>query len=311
MAQRLAVNRQARAKKRPSGLSGHGLVARDDFGVELSRQAGLYDDPVIYDLLHEPGTHSEARTLARVWKRVSAAAPRVALEPACGTGRYLERLARAGWIVRGFDLDANMVKFAMARLRELGANKSSAIRVWRDRFDTFGRRVRADSVGLAFCPINSIRHVASDAELVRHLRMIRRVLAPGGVYAVGISLSVYGAEAPTEDIWKSSRRGISVKQIVNYTPAAGRKTARERAERVDSVLEIRRGNKTEIRSASYSLLSFSREQWENAVARSGLVVIGIVNESAARFDPGAIGYAIWLLARPEHPLSVRGSGRSD
>lgn len=271
----------------------------------------MYDDPAIYDILHEPGTASEVRMLVRVWKRVCQNSPRFALEPACGTGRYLERFARAGWSVAGFDSDESMVGFARARLRAIGSGTTR--RVWRDRFDTFGAKVRAGSVGLAFCPINSIRHVASDAELVRHFRMIRRALAPGGVYAVGISLSVYGAEGPTEDVWKGTRKGISVKQVVSYTPSPGRVTARERAERVVSVLEIRRGKKTEIRSGSYDLLSFSREQWERAIGRSGLRVIGIVNESARRFDPGKLGYAIWLLARPEHPLAipVKGSRRND
>ena len=248
----------------------------------------------------------------RVWKRVGQGSPRVALEPACGTGRYLERLALAGWSVLGFDHDVEMVRFARARLRAIDGVSASSCRVWRDRFDVFGKKVRARSVGLAFCPINSVRHVASDAEIVRHFRMMRKALAPAGVYAIGISLSVYGAEAPSEDVWRASRRGVAVKQLVSYTPALGGTSARRRAERVDSVLEIRRGRKTEIRSGSYDLLSFSREQWERAIERSGLRVIGIVNESAERFDPGKLGYAIWLLARPEHPLavSVRGSRRS-
>ncbi len=238
--------------------------------------------------------------MLRVWKRVGAGSPRVALEPACGTGRYLVRLP--GWKVFGFDSDPAMVKFAKARFR----NKAFASpRIWRDRFDAFGPKIKAGSVGLAFCPINSIRHVSSDAEMVRHLKMIRRSLAPAGIYAVGISLSAYGLEAPTEDIWSGARKGVIVKQVVNYTPAAGADGRAARGERVDSVLEITRGRHTEIRSSSYSLFSYSREQWENVIQRSGLHVIGMVNEFATKFDPGRIGYAIWLLARPDHPLAVR------
>lgn len=272
---------------------------------------GLYKDPIVYDILHEPGTDAEIRMLERVWWRVSASSPRTALEPACGTGRYLTRMARAGWSVRGFDIDPAMVKFSRERLREQNA---SGWRVWADRFDTFGSRVKAGSIGLAFCPINSIRHVASDAELTRHLKQIRRVLAPSGVYAVGISLSAYGLEAPTEDVWSGSRRGVRVKQVVSYTPAKGGSNRSDRAERVDSVLEIRQRGRVEIRSSSYSLLSYSREQWEAAIAKSGLRIIGMVNEFASKFDPGRIGYAIWLLATPDHPLAckqgIRGLRRS-
>lgn len=272
---------------------------------------GLYEDPEIYDILHEPGTDSEVRTMVRVWQRVSGDSPRTALEPACGTGRYLERLARAGWKVRGFDVDPAMVRYSRERLQE---RKSPDWRVWKGRFDAFGNKVTKGSIGLAFCPINSIRHVASDAEIGRHLKLIRRALAPTGVYAVGISLSAYGLEAPTEDVWTGARRGVSVKQVVSYTPAGGSSNRLARGERVDSVLEIRHRGKVEIRSSSYSLLSYSREQWEAVIDKSGMRVIGMVNEFATKFDPGRIGYAIWLLARPEHPLAgkrgIRGLRRS-
>lgn len=279
--------------------------------VATGAAKGLYQDPAIYDVLHEPGTASEIRTLLRVWSRVGAGSPRTALEPACGTGRYLERLAHAGWSVEGFDADLAMVRFARERLAE---QRLRGWRVWQGRFDDFGAGVRAGSVGLAFCPINSIRHVASDAEMLRHLKLVRRSLAPGGIYAVGMSLSAYGLEAPTEDVWSGSRRGVRVKQIVSYTPAAGGTNRFDRAERVDSVLEIRQGGRVEIRSSSYSLLSYSREQWETVINRSGMRTIGMVNEFASTFDPGRIGYAIWLLGRPDHPLAggrgIRGLRRS-
>jgi len=265
----------------------------------ITEKIGLYEDPAIYDILHEPGTLSEVRTLERVWKRVSGDSPRNAFEPACGTGRYLSRLASRGWTVSGFDSDSAMVEFSRVKLRKRHA------RVWQGRFDKFGNKIGKGSIGLAFCLINSIRHVASDAEMIRHLKLMRRVLAPSGVYAVGISLSAYGLEAPTEDVWTGTRRGISIKQVVSYTPAQGGSRPSERGERVDNVLEIRRGSRTEIRSSSYTLFSYSREQWENVINRSGLRVIGMVNEFASKFDPGRIGYAIWLLATPDHPLAAQ------
>jgi SAM-dependent methyltransferase len=301
MAKGVAGNREDRATS--SRLGGDHVKAgrRNDTsaGALNSARIGLYEDPAIYDILHEPGTPSEVRTLVRIWKRVSGSSPRVALEPACGTGRYLARLLRAGWGVRGFDSDPAMVKFSRAKLRKGDA------KVWQCRFDTFGSKVAVGSIGLAFCPINSIRHVASDAEMVRHLKLITRVLAPSGVYAVGISLSAYGLEAPTEDVWTGARRSVRIKQVVSFTPADGGSKPRQRSERVDSVLEIQRGDRTEIRSSTYSLFSYSREQWETVIDRSGLRVIGMVNEFATKFDPGRIGYAIWLLARPDHPLASR------
>ncbi|MBS0186981.1 MAG: class I SAM-dependent methyltransferase [Planctomycetes bacterium] len=272
-----------------------------------ARSKGLYDDPEIYDILHEPGTAGEIRMLERIWRRACVGAPRAALEPACGTGRYLERLAAKGWRVLGFDIDPSMVRYASRRLR----HAASGSHVWVDRFESFGRKVAPDSIGLAFCPINSIRHVGSDREMVAHLAAVRRALAPQGAYAVGMSLGAYGLEAPTEDVWTGRRAKTRVKQVVSYTPAKGSRSPAARAERVDSVLEIRRGRRCEVRSSSYSLLTYSREQWECVIARAGLRVIGMVNENAVRFDPGEIGYGIWILARKDHPLaSITGSARN-
>lgn len=261
-----------------------------------ARDEHLYADPAIYDILHAPGTADEVRTLVGVHRRFASGAPKVALEPACGSGRYFPGLIRRGFEVHGFDADPGMVRYAKRAAPE------ATIRT--GRFDTFstvgliGRGAgRVGKVGLAFCPINSIRHVASDAEMVRHLKRVKSCLHPEGVYVVGISLSAYGLEMPTEDVWTGSRRGVRVKQVVSFIPASGDRTARERAEQVHSVLEIRKGRAVETRSSSYTLLSYSREQWEAVIRRAGLRVIARTQEQGRVYDPGAIGYALWVMGR--------------
>lgn len=253
----------------------------------------LYSDPEIYDILHAPGTAEEVRTLVGVHRRFASNAPKVALEPACGSGRYFAGLLRRGFEVHGFDANADMVRYARRAAPE------ATTRV--GRFDTFSTtsliRRGVGRVGLAFCPINSIRHVGSDAEMVRHLKRVKACLHPSGVYVVGISLSAYGLEMPTEDIWTGGRRGVRVKQVVSFIPAPGDRTARERAEQVHSVLEIRKGRNVETRSSSYTLLSYSREQWEAVIRRAGLRVIARTQEQGRAYDPGAIGYALWVLGR--------------
>jgi hypothetical protein len=178
----------------------------------------LYSDPEIYDILHAPGTADEVRTLADVHRRFASGSPKVALEPACGSGRYFPGLLRRGFEVHGFDADPGMVRYAKK------AEAKAIIRT--GRFDTFSttglRRRNAGRVGLAFCPINSIRHVASDAEMVRHLKRVKSCLHPQGVYVVGISLSAYGLEMPTEDIWTGSRRGVHPRPRRPHRPRTGR-----------------------------------------------------------------------------------------
>ncbi len=247
----------------------------------------------------------EVRTLQQIWKRLGHGSPKVALEPACGTGRYLAVLRSFGWRVLGFDADRRMIRYARQAVRSIARQDRPPGALWVARFDAFASRVRLGSVGLAFCPINSIRHVAGDGEMVRHLRAVGRCLHPGGVYAVGISLSAYGLEAPSEDVWVGRRDGVRVKQVISFTPAPGG-SVRRRGEKVVSVLEVRQERKTETRSSAYSLLSYSRREWESVVGRSGLRIIGVVNEGCSPYDPGEIGYAIWVLARPDHPLVAGG-----
>lgn len=258
-------------------------------GPPAARDVHLYSDPEVYDILHAPGTPEEVRTLAFVHRRFAPGAPKVALEPACGSGRYLALLARRGFEVHGFDLDPGMVRYAAERTPK-GA-------VTRGRFDDFRLTRLRGRVGLAFCPINSIRHVASDAEMVRHLTRIKACLHPMGVYVVGISLSAYGLEMPSEDLWSGRRGKVRVKQVVSFVPAPGARTAAQRAERVHSVLEVSRGKQTETRSSAYTLLSYSREQWERVIRRAGLRVVARTQEQGRVYDPGAIGYALWVLGR--------------
>jgi len=133
----------------------------------------------------------------------------------------------------------------------------------------FADAVARRSVDFAFCPHNTLRHLESDAALVAHLEQVARALAPGGAYAVGISLADYAGEAPDEDVWTARRGGLKVTQLVNYLPpdaAAGR----TRRERVISHLMVERGGREEHRDAAYDLRCWDERQWAAVVRRSPL-----------------------------------------
>lgn len=210
------------------------------------------------------------------------------LEPACGTGRYLEALAKRGHRVIGFDRDPGMVGYAARRLRPWG----TAARVLDADMTEFAAKVGTGTVDVAFNPINTVRHLASDRDMLRHFREIRRVLRPGGVYAVGLSLSWYGNEVPSEDVWEGARAGVRVKQVVQYIPPRSRASRREW---VHSHLEIRRGRESEHRDSSYWLRCYGRRQWGSLVDRGGMRVAAIVNERGDEIEPVVFGYGIYLL----------------
>lgn len=253
---------------------------------------GFYEDPVVFDILHASGTAAEVRGLERLARLFCRRHGRGStwLEPACGTGRYLRAAARRGTNVIGFDLSPAMVRYAKEAYRRRPADGRARFLV----ADMTRFANRTGRVDFAFCPINTIRHLETDADMVRHLREVGRVLRPGAVYAVGLSTTAYGVEAPAEDVWEGRRGACHVKQIAAYLPPA---SPANRFEKVFSHLVITRGRREEHRDHAYRLRCFSGEQWTRVVRRSGLRIEAVTDDRGDPHSPGLFGYAVYILTR--------------
>ncbi len=256
---------------------------------------GFYEDPRVYDILHASGTADEVDGLERIARLFApGAGAGIWLEPACGTGRYLRVAARRGRRVLGFDRSPAMVAYARERV---GAGRGNRIIV-ADMGRFAAKLPRAD---FAFCLINTIRHLESDAAMVRHLREMARALRPGGVYAVGLGTTGYGIEPASEDVWEGRRGGCHVKQIVEYLPPRRRV---ERFEQVYSHLVITRGTCEEHRDHAYRLRCYDARQWRDVVTRAGMEIIAVTDDRGNAHDPGGFGYAVYIL-RARSPRVTR------
>lgn len=287
----------------------------------------LYEDPEIYDILHAPGTAKDLTGLMKIERRYGVLtrgerAEGLVLEPACGSGRYVLEAAKKGRHVAGFDLSAGMVRYARARVREKGLQERARVFVG-DMADFAGTLRRGKggrrAVTLAFNLINSIRHLDTDAGLTAHFEQMARVLHPGGVYVVGISLSDYGREFPTEDVWHGKRGGVVVHQVVQYEPpphpavrAGGNRSGAARVERVISQLTITTGKgasaKVQDASATYGLRCYDPEQWYGAINRSPLRVHATCDEQGVPLPPACPGYSLFVLARRDGLLGAGEGG---
>lgn len=246
---------------------------------------------MIYDVLHAPGTAEEVDALIRL-ERAWSHCPgtrRLWLEPACGSGRYL-RVARARGIdCIGFDHDPEMIRYAQARARRARSNASE--RSFVASMSDFAEHVPPHSVTFAFNLINTIRHLESDDEMLAHFEQIARVLAPGACYCVGMSISLYGHEQPSEDVWHGARATCSVDQVVQFIPpTAGR------WERVVSHLTITRPGGEEVRESSYRLRTYSLQEWTELIDQSALRLAGAADIDGMSFPPPTMGYAHFMLA---------------
>lgn len=262
--------------------------------MHVPEQVGLYSDPLIYDVLHTPGTAEEVDALIRL-ERAWSLCPgtrRLWLEPAAGSGRYL-RIARARGIdCIGFDHDPDMVRYSENRARRARSNASE--RYFVGSMTDFADLVPPSSVTFAFNLINTIRHLETDVDMLAHFEQISRVLAPGACYCIGMSISLYGHEQPSEDVWHGARASCSVDQVVQFIPPTT-----GRWERVVSHLTITRPEGEEVRESSYRLRTYSLEEWTGLIDRSALRLAGSADIDGMSLPPPRMGYAHFMLTRQD------------
>ncbi len=275
----------------------------------MTTHADFYSLPRLYDILHAPGTAGDVRLLRRL-RRLYAPAHEGAdvwLEPACGTARYLRHAARLGVRCVGFDIEPRMIAYAKRAQRAQAARA----RLFVARMEDFAQGRRIPAVTLAFNLINTIRHLADDRAMDRHLRSVAGVLRPGGVYVVGLSLCAYGLESITEDVWKGSREGTRVSQVVQYLPPAGSRGEAARAERVISHLTVRSGRGATAREthidSTYVLRGYNLAQWREVVARAGLEIAAVTDGAGVAQRAREPGYYLFVLRRAG---DVTGQSRS-
>lgn len=275
----------------------------------------FYADALLYDILHQEGTSHDARVISRVVRAHGPARPRgtplTLLEPACGSGRYLVALAKAGHRAAGFDLSPAMVRYARAIARAEGAG--SGVRVFTARMERFALPPAWRAHG-AFNLINSIRHLETDAAMLAHLRCMKGALVPGGVYVVGLGLCAYGIETETEDVWTGSRLvgGVRtrVTQTVQYLPApeGGRSAGSKamRMERVISHMTVTRGSGARAQErhidSAYVLRSYDLKQWRAIIDKAGWEIVGVTDQDGLPARPSEPGYYLWVL-RAKHRRS--------
>ncbi|MEM8834453.1 MAG: class I SAM-dependent methyltransferase [Planctomycetota bacterium] len=270
---------------------------------EKPNAGGFYDDPAWYDILHTPGTAGEVRGLEMMHERFAPRArTRRWLEPACGTGRYLRVAAARGVRTTGVDLSARMLGYARASFERRGLPGDFI----EAGMESFTARTEHH---LAFCLINSVRHLMTDRAMLAHLACVFDALHARGVYVLGVSLSDPGYEMPSEDVWKARRGLCEVHQLVNYLPAEGVRGERGRRELVISHLRVTTPTRVRTVDHTYALRTYTPRQWASLLKRAGLTIRAIVDErgddlpipagATDGFDLESLAgrYALYVLAR--------------
>ncbi len=270
--------------------------------ADQNTQQGLYCNPALYDILYSPGTAAEIGALQKLTRQfaINPSLPELWLEPACGTGRYLALAQRRGIQVAGFDLDPRQVDYCQTRL-ERHASPSRHPRVFAGDMAGFkttaeAKGLVAGSVTLAFNPVNSIRHLASDEDMLTHFTDVATFLPPGGIYIIGISLTDYAWLLPEEDLWEGARGRCKVSQLVNYLPPEpGTKNAR--IETVISHLTVTRPRGTEHFDDTYDLRTYDKKQWHQLIKKTTLTHAGSFDATGTDLGDRHLPYQLEVLRK--------------
>lgn len=203
----------------------------------------IYNHPVYYDLIFASDWVAEFKFLEAAFEKHVTKKTRRVLEPACGTGRLLFRMAKAGYDAAGLDLNAKAIEFCNKRLAKHGFKETAFVA---DMCD-FQVKKKYDA---AFNTINSFRHLATEKQTVAHFRAMAEAIRPGGIYALGFHLTPLEGTQTDEEHW-SARRGNLVINTSMWPRDKDRKNRMERynlrfdiykpsgVTRIDDCLELR------------------------------------------------------------------------
>lgn len=161
--------------------------------------AHLYDFPRYYDLVFGSDWKAEFDFLKACFAEHATGTVRRVFEPACGTGRLMYRLAKAGYDVSGLDLNTKAVAYCNERLTRHGFPASAFVADMTD----FQLKRKAD---VAFNMINSFRHLQTANGARDHLVCVANCLRRGGLYVLGLHLTPTTSAPSEEESW-SARRG--------------------------------------------------------------------------------------------------------
>ena len=107
------------------------------------------------------------------------------LELACGSGRLLLPLARAGFRVTGLDYSAEMLKLARQHVSQESQAVQERVQLHQGDMRDFDLTPNTQ-FDLIFVALNSFQHLLNQPDQLACLQNIRRQLAPAGLFIVDV-----------------------------------------------------------------------------------------------------------------------------
>lgn len=214
-----------------------------------------YDTPRYYDIVFAGRNRQEIDFVEALYQRYAPREGRI-LEPACGSGRLLEGLARKGYQVDGFDLSEPMVDYARRRFERQGLEG----KIWVGDMTSVRTRRRYD---LAFCLVSSFKYLLTEREALAHLRCVSASLRSGGVYVLGFHLSDYDDRSRDREDWHGARGRTRVECRIDSWPP----NRRSRRENLRARLLVHKPSITEALESEWQFRTYDVRQFRSLLAK--------------------------------------------
>ncbi len=167
--------------------------------VEEKKTHQFYNFPKYYDMAFDRDVASDIQFFQNCFHQYADFAVKRVLEPACGTGMFLEALPQFGYQALGYDLNTAMVEYSKKRLNKRGFTEKEANVLVGDMKDL----IFNEKFDAAIICINSLGYLKSDADIHSHFKAMHNSLNAGGLYIVEISCMCDELidEKKVDDVW--------------------------------------------------------------------------------------------------------------
>lgn len=176
----------------------------------LIEGAGVYDFPQYWDLAFRDETRDEVAFVEAAAKRWLDQPLQRIYEPGCGGGRLVIALAAKGLDVVASDLNPECVRYVKQRLRR----RRLTARVEEADMCPYVARPPVD---LAICPVNTIRHLLNEADVVAHMQSVAASVRKGGLYIIGLHLMPPDADEEDSEEWTARHGSTTVEVALKVT----------------------------------------------------------------------------------------------
>ncbi len=250
-----------------------------------------YDFPKYYDVAFSHEMHDELAFLKAICRAYNYKGDLHLLEPACGTGRLLVPLAKAGYKCTGIDINPNSLKYLREKLQRQGLEAA----VLQSDISDFKLNSTFD---IAYCTVDSFRHLLTEKAALSHLASVARALNMNGIYILGMHL-LNGKDIHSRIVhWTHSRGRLLLKTSMSMVALNKKK----RRETLKVVMQPVTKEKKEKHKFQYDLRTYTLKQFQSLLAKSGSFrIITAYNEYYDLDKPIQLtdksDYAVFILQR--------------